>query len=93
MPLTTKGVIYLLVLVVAAIATAYVVITGFGILDDDFQYAVTIGLIVLYIGIFFCRDSIWIGLWSRAIGSFLMALVAFLILVAIGLFFDYFFSV
>ncbi|HUR99476.1 MAG TPA: hypothetical protein VMZ26_15535 [Pyrinomonadaceae bacterium] len=93
MPLTGRGVSYLFLLVGLAIATAYVVIRGLGILDDDAQYAVTIGLIVLFIGLFFCRDSIWIGLKERMIGSLILATTAFLFLLGIGLFFDYFFGI
>ena len=93
MPLTPKGILYLLVLVAVAIGTAYLIITGFGILDDDVQYAVTIGLIVFYIGLLFCRDSIWIGFPKRALWSFIFALVAFLLLVGNGLLFDYLFNV
>ena len=93
MPLTTRGVLYLFALVAAAIGTAYVVIMSTGVLDDDVQYAITIGLIVLYIGVFFCRDSIWIGIGKRTLWSFVYALLVFLILVANGLFFEYFFGV
>lgn len=93
MPLTTKGIIYALILVALAIANAYFVIRGLGILDDDTQYAVTIGLIVLYICLFFTRDNVLIGLGSRAIWSFTLAALSFLILFAIGLFFQHFFGV
>jgi hypothetical protein len=80
MPLTARGVIYLFMLVGLAITTAYAVIRGLGVLDGDAQYAVTIGLIVLFIGLFFCRDSVWIGLKQRAIASVILALTAFLLL-------------
>lgn len=93
MPLTTKGVIYVLALVALAIGTAYIVIRGLGIRDDDAQYAITIGLIVLFIGQFFTRDSIWIGFWNRAIWSLVLASFSFLLLIAIGLFFERFFGV
>lgn len=93
MPLTGKGILYLLVIVAAAIGTAYLIITGFEILDDDNQYAVTIGLIVLFVGILFCRDSIWTGFGKRAIWSFVFALIVSLLIVANGLFFEHFFSV
>ncbi len=92
MPLTGRGVIYLFVLVGSAIATAYLVIRGLGILDDDVQYAVTIGLIVFYIGTFFCRDSVWIGIGKRALSSFILAGIAFMLLVLNGLLFEYFFG-
>lgn len=93
MPLTTKGILYCLSLVVAAIATAYIVIRGLDVRDDDNQYAITIGLITFYIGTFFCRDSIWIGLKKRAFWSLVLATIAALLLVANGFFFEYFFSV
>jgi hypothetical protein len=93
MPLTPKGMLYAMSLTAAAIATAYPVIRMFGITDDDNQYAVTIGLIVFYIGTFFCRDSIRIGLPKRALWSFVFALISALLIVAIGLFFEYSFSV
>ncbi len=85
--------IYALVLTGLAIVAAYFVITSFDISDDDAQYAVTIGLIVLFIGLFFTRDSVWIGFWNRAIWSFVLALIAFLLLMANGLFFEHFFGV
>lgn len=93
MPLTTKGILYAFGLVALAILTAYFVIRGLKIRDDDAQYAVTIGLIALFVGLFFTRDDIHIDFWRRAVLSFVMAAVAFLILMANGLFFEYFFCV
>lgn len=93
MPLTTKGILYCLSLVAAAIAAAYIVIRGLDVRDDDNQYAITVGLIAFYIGTFFCRDSIWIGFKRRAIWSLVLAMIAALLLVANGLFFEYYFSV
>ena len=93
MPLTAKGMLYAIALATAAIVTAYLVIRTFGITDDDNQYAVTMGLIFFYIGTFFCRDSIWIGLPKRALWSFILALIVALLLATSGLFFERFFSV
>ena len=93
MPLTTKGVVYALALVAVAIATSYIVIQGFGITDDDNQYAVTIGLVLFYIGTFFTRDSIWIGLPKRALWSLVIAVIVAALLIANGLFFEHFFSI
>lgn len=93
MPLTAKGMLYAIGITAAAIATAYLVIRTFDITDDDNQYAVTIGLIIFYIGTFFCRDSIWIGLRGRALWSFVLALIVALLIAAIGLAFEYLFSV
>lgn len=93
MPLSWRGITYAMVLTGLAIVAAYLVITSFDISDDDAQYAVTMGFIVLFIGLFFTRDSVWIGIRNRAIWSLVLALIVSLILLGNGLFFEHFFGV
>ena len=78
MPLTHRGIAYLFLIVIGSLAVAYAIILAAGIRSANTQYNAAISLIVLFIGIFFCRDSILIGLKSRATWSFALAAVTFL---------------
>lgn len=86
MPLTTRGIIYLFVLVGIALSISYLVIKLFAITEANLQYDIAISMIVLVIGLFFTKQDIRIGLASRTVWSFLVAGVFFLILRAIDLF-------
>ena len=92
MPLTTRGIIYLFFLVACAIGAAYIVIIAVGISDANVQYAVTISLIVFFIGAFFSRDRVWIGLGKRLVWSLVFAILVLLIFLGIDSFFEKFFS-
>ena len=92
MPLTKRGVLYLFVLVGCAMLAAYLVITAVGILDPNVQYAITISLIVFFIGTFFCRDNVWIGLGKRLLWSCVIAIFVLFVLLGIDSFFKNFFS-
>lgn len=85
MPLSGRGIIYLLVIVTGALAAAFVLIRSIGIMDANLQYDIAISLIVLFIGIFFCRDSILIGLVRRTLWSFILASIFFAILYLIDI--------
>jgi hypothetical protein len=77
MPLTSRGIAYLFVIVLGALGTAFIVIRGIGILDANLQYNVAISLIVVFIGIFFCQNNLLIGLGRHAVWSFIFALIVF----------------
>jgi len=77
MPLTGRGIAYLFAIVAGALGTAFLVIRAVGILDANLQYNIAISLIVLFIGVLFCRDNLLIGLGRRAIFSLIFALTVF----------------
>lgn len=80
MPLTGRGIAYLFSIVTGALSIAYLVIRGSGVLDANLQYNIAISLIVLLIGIFFCRDNVLIGLVKRIIWSTIFATIVFVAL-------------
>jgi hypothetical protein len=85
MPLTGRGIAYLFLIVAGALAAAFVVIRASGILEAHLQYDIAISLIVLFIGIFFCRDSILIELGRRTVGSVILASLVFFVLYLIDI--------
>lgn len=83
MPLSLRGIAYLFLIVIGAVAVSYVVILTAGIQTADLQYDVAISMIVLFIGIFFCRENILIGFKARAIWALAIAAVTFVALFVI----------
>jgi hypothetical protein len=85
MPLTSRGVFYLFALVAVALAASYIVIELVGITEANLQYDVSISMIVLFLGLFFTKNNVMIGLALRAFWSCIVAGVFFLLLRAIDL--------
>lgn len=80
MPLTGRGIAYVFVLVAGALDSAFLGIRTLGIFDANLQYNVAISIIVLFIGIFFCRDNILVGSGRRTFWSAIFAAVVFALL-------------
>ena len=93
MPLTYRGLAYALFLTAVSIVFSYFMIRGLGIEDSDYQYAITISSIVFFIGVFFCRDKVLIGIKRRSFFSLVFAVIVLLTLLLIDLIFQTFFSV
>lgn len=80
MPLNARGIAYLFLIVVGALGAAFLIIRSVSILDANMQYNVAISLIVLFIGIFFCKDNVLIGLKNRFLWSVIWAGGTFFVL-------------
>ena len=85
MPLTMHGIAYLFALVASALAVSYLIIMIIGTTNANLQYNIAISTIFLFIGLFFTEKDVRIGLDARAIWSFILTTIFFLVLYAIDL--------
>lgn len=85
MPLTMHGIAYLFALVASALAVSYLIIMIIGTTNANLQYNIAISTIFLFIGLFFTEKDVRIGLAARAIWSFTLTTIFFLVLYAIDL--------